>query len=163
MAVPIAPVVATKPQPTVDVPGIVARREPLLAWEAEAYCANVLPENATAKAHAGWRQIRCLWCPGVPCAYTYGVAPTDNCLWFPFTCVLLPLPLPNPLPICCASERHNNQWILRKDVLTGAKDGAWVIVDEEKKTIAAYSVKDKSSTKQLNDKPDCYCEKFSLF
>ena len=48
-----------------------------------------------------------------------------------------------------------NQWITRGK--HGEKTGAWVIVDEEKKTLATYGV--KCCSQQLKDYPDCYCEK----
>ena len=35
-------------------------------------------------------------------------------------------------------------------------NGALVIVDEEKKTLAMYGV--ECCTQQLKDKPDCFCE-----
>jgi len=143
---------------SIDVPAAIRSKQMVLAREAEAYCATLTPEQAHASKYTGCRVVTCregCCCPGVPCGVTYACNPCDQCLCFPLTCVWLPFPMINPLFCLCSGERFYNQWITRGK--HGEKTGAWVIVDEENKTIAAYGVKCCST--QLQDKPQCYCEK----
>ena len=158
---PIAPIAPVAPiAPSVDVPAMAARREPVPVRDAELYCGRVRPENAAASAHAGCREVRCVDCPSVPCAYAYGINPCGECLCFPLICILLPIPFICtpicPIPFICihSLERSGNKWILRDD--NRNVNAAWVIVDEEKKTLATYGV--KCCTQQLKDRPDCFCE-----
>ena len=155
---PIAPIAPVAPiAPSVDVPAMAARREPVPVRDAELYCGRVRPENAAASAHAGCREVRCVDCPSVPCAYAYGINPCGECLCFPLICILLPIPCICPVSLILIgflTERSGNKWILRGD--EGTVEGAWVIVDEEKKTLATYGV--KCCTQQLKDRPDCFCE-----
>ena len=155
---PIAPIAPVAPiAPSVDVPAMAARREPVPVRDAELYCGRVRPENAAASAHAGCREVRCVDCPSVPCAYAYGINPCGECLCFPLICILLPIPFICtpicPIPFICihSLERSGNKWILRDE---GKVKGAWVIVDEEKKTLAMYN-DDQCWTQQLKDYPDC--------
>ena len=74
-----------------------------------------------------------------------------ECLMFPFVC-LFGIPCP---PIVCSCERMDNQWITRGK--HGEKTGAWVIIDAENKHLAAYGV--KCCSQQLEDNPQCYCQK----
>ena len=162
---PIAPIAPVAPiAPSVDVPAMAARREPVPLRDAELYCGRVRPENAAASAHAGCREVRCVDCPSVPCAYAYGINPCGECLCFPLICILLPIPCictpicPIPFFFCCAGSgtggRSGNKFMQYDEY--GGGSGAWVIVDEEKKTLAMYGV--KCCTQQLKDRPDCFCE-----
>ena len=141
----------------VDVPARVALGEIVLSRDAEAYCAS-LPRQR-ANDYGGCRRIKCPaggacgWC-SCCVAYSYAIG-NDDCLCFPLTCVLFPLPFFNPMPFVCSCERQGNQWITRGE--HHDKTGAWVIVDAEKKTIAAYGV--KCCSEELEDKPACYCVK----
>jgi len=143
---------------SIDVPAAVRNKQLVLSNDAEAYCATLTPEQAHASKYAGCRVLTCregCLCPGVPCGVTYGCNPCGEFLCFPLTCVFLPIPMINPIFCCCSGERFYNQWITRGK--HGEKTGAWVIVDEENKTLANYGVKCCST--QLNNKPMCYCEK----
>ena len=153
---PVAPV-APMPPPSVDVPATVALGEIVLDRDAEAYSASLPRQRATD--YGGCRRIKCPaggacgWC-SCCVAYSYAIG-NDDCLCFPLTCVLFPLPFFNPMPFVCSCERQGNQWITRGE--HHDKTGAWVIVDAEKKTIAAYGV--KCCSEELEDKPACYCVK----
>ena len=65
----------------------------------------------------------------------------DDCLCFPAGIICWCVPY--FLPVICSGERQANQWITRGK--HGEKTGAWVIVDEEHKTLAAYGTKFCSS------------------
>ena len=167
---PIAPIAPVAPiAPSVDVPAMAARREPVPVRDAELYCGRVRPENAAASAHAGCREVRCVDCPSVPCAYAYGINPCGECLCFPLICILLPIPCictpicPIPFFLTFAGAvapngtggRSGNQFMQYDD--NGRVVGAWVIVDEEKKTLAMYDGTIACTT-GLNEYPDCLCE-----
>lgn len=138
------------------VPDAVRRGELVSNTEAEAYCA-ALPHNKTRAAdYTGCRTVTCLdCCSCVPCCCVYGVNPCGDCLCFPAICLfgLIPIPL-GPLVSSC--ERSMNQWITRGSSEGGSKqNSAWVIVDEEKKTLAIYPT--GCCSEQLQPAPMCYC------
>ena len=97
-------------------------------------------------------------------AYSY-VIDCKNCLWTPLTCVLFPLPffiilspfsVCSPCLHCTGCERQGNQWIARDEGTAGQIEGAWVIVDAEKKTIAYYGM-GTGAGGPGTEKPQCYC------
>jgi hypothetical protein len=118
---------------------------------AEAYCASLPSEKAAARNYTGCKYLRKPK-TGSIFGCVYAVNPCGDCLWFPFVwCLCLPI----PFPFVCSCERMQNQWITRGK--HGEKTGAWVIVDEERKTLASYSV--VCCSQQLKAEPDCYCTK----
>lgn len=68
-----------------------------------------------------------------PCGYSYNYY-FGECLCSQI-CFLFCIPLP---PCCCTCERQNNIYITRDR--RGIKNGVIVLVDEEKGTLAHYSV-----------------------
>ena len=161
----VQPVAAT---PSVNVPATVALGEVVLYRDAEAYSAS-LPRQRGAD-YGGCRRIKfpasgtagflscCV-------AYSY-VIDCKNCLCTPLTCVLFPLPffisifcpfsVCSPCLHCTGCERQGNQWIAREDGHDGQIEGAWVIVDAEKKTIAYYGM-GTGAGGPGTEKPQCYC------
>ena len=157
---PVAPV-APMPPPSVDVPARVALGEIVLSRDAEAYCASLPRQPATE--YGGCRRIKCPaggacgWC-SCCVAYSYAMPMNEDCLCFPFTCVLFPLPFFNLFPwiALCSDERRQNRWIHRDE--HGDQQCAWVIVDAEKKTDAWY-FNTCGPGDELASKPACYCVK----
>ena len=155
-AVPVAPVTATYASSDLmaTVPELARARKMVMAGQAEAYCAALPPQPASE--YAGFRWIFCYSGDkaDIPCGVTYGCNPCGECLMFPLTCCIFP-PFINPLVCVCSGERQGNQWITRGK--HGEKTGAWVIVDAERKTLQSFGVKCCST--QLEEKPQCLCEK----
>jgi len=155
-AMPVAamPVAAQPMGYTGNLPDAVGRGKwpKIKNWDAEAYCRSLPDEQTRAANYAGCRVIRAADGSGTPCGAAYGCNPCGECLWFPFLCLC---GIPIPLPIVCSSERMDNQWITRGK--HGEKTGAWVIIDAENKHLASYGV--KCCSQQLEEHPQCYCEK----
>jgi len=121
------------------------------APDAQIYSKELTDEQAAAARFAGCKIVRCNG--GCPCGLAYAFNPYGEQLCF---CFLIPC---GAFYTCTGTERIDNTWILRHKmqsqgiVPAGALRGAWMIVDEERRTMVKY----QAAMGRLTS-PEFFCE-----